>query len=50
MSKLPLEVREVLVRIMDLAAYDSHVSENVDEIYHLADQILTKYDEVETIF
>ncbi|WP_017863721.1 hypothetical protein [Leptospira santarosai] len=50
MSELPLEVREVLENIQDLAATDSNQSDNVDEIYHLTDQILTKYDEVETIF
>ncbi|EMM77027.1 hypothetical protein QMM42_13020 [Leptospira santarosai] len=48
MSKLPLEVREVLKNIQDLAATDSNQSDNVDEIYHLTERVLAKYDEVET--
>ncbi|MCH1910493.1 hypothetical protein L9Z41_16680 [Leptospira noguchii] len=43
MSELPLEVREVLENIQDLAATDSNQSENVDQIFYLADEILNKY-------
>ncbi|WP_268767832.1 hypothetical protein [Leptospira weilii] len=38
MSKLPLEVREVLENIQDLAATD-----NVDQIFYLVEWILEKY-------
>ncbi|MCL8268299.1 hypothetical protein [Leptospira weilii] len=43
MSKLPLEVREVLENIQDLAATDSNQSDNVDQIFYLVEWILEKY-------
>ncbi|WP_080635561.1 hypothetical protein [Leptospira weilii] len=39
MSKLPLEVREVLENIQDLAATDSNQSDNVDQIFYLVEWI-----------
>ncbi|WP_167731762.1 hypothetical protein [Leptospira stimsonii] len=49
-NQIPQEVREVLEKIQDLAASDFKQSENVDEIFHLADGVLTKYAETETTF
>lgn len=43
MSKLPLEIREVLENTQDLAATDSNQSDNVDQIFYLVEWILEKY-------
>ncbi|MBM9576259.1 hypothetical protein JWG45_03740 [Leptospira sp. 201903070] len=47
-NQIPQDVREVLEKIQDLAASDCNHSENVDEIFHLTDGVLTKYAEAET--